>query len=125
MELYKEAREAQEMVFDREGVEVFIERTGYIRDGGGRKEVDDTVGPLTMILCPKKGTDIVVSTETGVKESKDWTGTAKYDADVQSGSDVKDIVKSEMYGDFEVKDVTPRVLNNKVISYSLELEKVI
>lgn len=125
MELYAQAREAQDMVFDREGVDVFIDRTGYIRDGGGRKEVNDTVGPLTMILCPKKGSDIIVSTETGVKESKDWIGTARYDADVQSGSNVKDMVQSEMYGEFEIKDVTPRVLENKVISYSLELEKVI
>ncbi|MGY0692622.1 hypothetical protein ACW2QC_07485 [Virgibacillus sp. FSP13] len=105
---------------------ISIKRTEKKRIGGGFDEVGSTVGPFVVRVfakSSKSGKD--VSTLAGTKEvNTTWSLLADSNADIKSGSEVKDEFEVDVLGKFLVISVRPQIIQSAIVGYQVDLERL-
>ncbi|WP_121615217.1 hypothetical protein [Virgibacillus halodenitrificans] len=105
---------------------ILINRTEKKRVGGGFDEVKSTAGPFDVRIFSKSTkTNREVSTLAGKKSvNVTWSMLADANADIKSGTNVKDEFTAVGLGKFLVITVRPQMVKEVVVGYQVDLERV-
>lgn len=125
MSLVEMRRKHTKWSIEQNPVEIMIHRTKKNRMGGYIKDVESEVGPFTVrIFVSKSSSPQTVTTLAGEKQVDRYFGLlADYQADIQAGTNVKDEFEANGMK-FLVKAVYPQTINNQVVGYQCEIERV-
>ncbi len=105
---------------------ITIHRTEKIDMGGYFEEIESELGPFTVRIY-QYGTWVPqeVSTLAGTKQvDRTWGMLMDYEADVKAGPNVLDEFEVPGMGRFQVLEVYPQKVKDKIVGYQVALERV-
>ena len=126
MDLVTLRRQHTKWAIEQNPTTITIHRTEKIDAGGYFEEIESEVGPFTVRIY-QYGTRIPqdVSTLAGTKQvDRTWGMLMDYEADVKAGSNVLDEFEVQGLGKFQVLEVYPQKVKDKIVGYQVTLEKV-
>jgi hypothetical protein len=126
MDLVTLRRQHTKWAIEQNPTTITIYRTEKIDAGGYFEEVESEVGPFVVRIyqygtwAPQE-----VNTLAGTKQvDKTWGMLMDYEADVKAGSNVLDEFEVLGLGRFQVLEVYPQKVKDKIVGYQVILEKV-
>lgn len=112
-------------VIAKNPTEIIINRTEKVRSGGGFVEKKSVLPPIVVrIFTQASRMSQTESTLHGTKQvDKSWGLLADHLADIQAGPNVQDEFDAPE-GHFVIKEVYPQYVQNQLVGYQCDLEKV-
>lgn len=106
--------------------EIIISRTEKIEIEGHFENSKNEVGPFKVRIFQKKqGTTKDESNLGGTKKTDtNWGLIADYMADIKSGPNVVDEFEIPVLGHFKITGIMPQVVSGQIVSFQVDLEKV-
>jgi hypothetical protein len=105
---------------------IIIHRIGKRRKGGGYEEFDEDLPPITVRIFiggNAQSPQVDSGTIGTVQIDKAYSLLADEYADIQAGTEVSDTF-SHLGDTFKVLQVMPHVINNIIVGYKADLERV-
>ena len=126
MDLVALRRQHTKWAIQQNPTTITIRRTEKIDVGGHFEEVKSEVGPFVVRIyqygtwAPRQ-----VNTLAGTKQvDRTWGMLMDYEADVKAGSNVLDEFEVPDLGRFQVLEVYPQKVKDKIVGYQVTLVKV-
>lgn len=125
MNIVELRRKNTKFSIEQNPTEIKIKRTEKKKMGGYIDEIESDVGPfIVRIFNSNASSPQKVTTLAGEKQVDRYFGLlADFEADIQAGTDVKDEFDA-MGMKFFVKAIYPQIINNEIVGYQGELERV-
>jgi len=126
MDLVALRRQHTKWAIQQNPTTIIIHRTEKIDIGGYFEEVESEVGPFVVrIYQYGTWTPQEVSTLAGTKQvNRTWGMLMDYEADVKAGPNVLDEFEVPGLGKFQVLEVYPQKVKDKIVGYQVALVKV-
>ena len=126
MDLVALRRQHTKWAIQQNPTTITIRRTEKIDMGGYFEEIKSEVGPFVVRIY-QYGTWVPqeVSTLAGTKQvNRTWGMLMDYEADVKAGPNVLDEFEVPSMGRFQVLEVYPQKVEDKIVGYQVALERV-
>jgi len=126
MDLVALRRQHTKWAIQQNPTTITIHRTEKIDMGGYFEEVESEVGPFVVRIY-QYGTWVPqeVNTLAGTKQvDRTWGMLMDYEADIKAGSNVLDEFEVPGLGKFQVLEVYPQKVKDKIVGYQVALERV-
>ena len=126
MDLVALRRQHTKWAIQQNPTTIIIHRTEKIDIGGYFEEVESEVGPFVVrIYQYGTWTPQEVSTLAGTKQvNRTWGMLMDYEADVKAGPNVLDEFEVPGLEKFQVLEVYPQKVKDKIVGYQVALVKV-
>jgi len=111
---------------DENPVSVTITRTTKVKDKGGFRQEQSTLGPYTVRVHQGSGGVAKTFDKVGGRKHEDaaWGLLAGPEADIRADELTLDTFEAPSIGKFEVTSVTPQVVKGTLCGLQAELKKV-